>query len=80
MAIHLHKTLLYASYSSLWHSCFRIFITFRHHDSKYVPISLSANNKTSKIYAGHKYLLLCFNCASQRLTEFQFRKDSFGFL
>lgn len=66
-------------FQTFWHSCFRIFVPFWHHDSNYMPVSLSAFKKTSKSYSGYKYLLLCFDCASQRLTEFQFRKDPFWF-
>lgn len=64
-------------FQALWHSWFRIFVPFWHHDSNYVPVSLSTYRKNPKQNLfWPQNLLLCFNCASQRLAEFQFWKDS----
>lgn len=64
-------------FQTSWYSNFRIFVPSCHHDCNCVPVALHWKNQAKAILATS---ICCFVLTtSQRLTEFQFRKDPFWF-
>lgn len=66
-------------FQTFWCSCFRIFGPFWHRDSDHMPVSLPVSKKKKNKQAKAILPTSIYRFASQRLTEFQCRRDTFWF-